>query len=107
VTSKPGYYDTIVPAGLPPLTRHQFHMALIGDPYERAAYAADGRTRVRYVIAAAFEQRAKERRAEGRPDVAGRLTWAEGRIRTGQPLTKRVLTALRKDIEVVQERLCR
>lgn len=101
-SKRPGYYAGIVPDGPVTVTESEWNAVLVwGSPQ----YSDDEETRVRYIIAAALEQRGKERRAEGRPDLGGKLTWLEGRIRTGQPPTKRVLAALRRDLELVKQRL--
>ena len=83
------------------MTTGQFGLALLGDP----AYTVDGRNRVRYLVADALDVRAKERRADGRPDVAGRLIWAANRIRHGEPLTKRVASKLGVEIAAVEQLL--
>lgn len=80
-----------------PISKSQFTFALLGE----------GEHDVRYAIAKAFEDRARERRDEGRPDIAGRLVWAEGRITSGQFVTKRVKDKLRQDIAIIEARLCR
>jgi len=83
------------------MTENEFNLGLMAEPL----HTADGRTRVRYLVAAALSERAMERAAEGRPDVAGRLRWAAYRLDGGQYITKRVLRLLDKDIQIVRARL--
>ena len=83
------------------MTDNQFSLGLLADP----AHTQDGRDRLRYIVADALRERAKERQAEGRPDVAGRLRWAAGRLDAGLPITKRVMRKLRADVEAVRARL--
>lgn len=95
---------------LPRLPEWAFRAALygwrwdFGHPHDEDALP-DG-TRPRLVVAAALDARARERRREGRPDVAARLSWLSGRVWGGQPATKRVLDRLRRDLEVLRERCC-
>ena len=95
------YYAGLVPEPLR-LTRGQFRAAFNWGGSE---YADDGETRVRYIVAAALEQRARERRREGRPDIAGRLAWIEGQMRTGGRLTKGPLGKCRVDLQNIEDRL--
>lgn len=99
---RPGYYAGIVPDGAVRITEQQWRSVWM---WGSAEYTDDGESRIRYIIAAALEKQAKHRRRNGRPDLAGKLTWLEGRIRTGQPTTKRVMSALRNDLEVVKGQL--
>lgn len=79
---------------------NEFELGLIADPIK----TKEG-TRIRTIVSDALSERAKERHKEGRPDIAGRLRWAAGRLYVGQFITKKVLGKLRKDIEIVRERL--
>ena len=84
------------------MTGREFDLAWL--PWQ-SAQCVDMKT-VRYEVADALEVRAAERRAEGRPDVAGRLVWAAGQLRHyGGTVTKRVHGRLRNDIAVVRSRL--
>lgn len=80
---------------------NEFGLALLGDPI----WHKDGQRRIRHIVADAFEERAAERRAEGRPDVAGRLQWAATQMRHGDALTKRVCGKLSKDIRIIESRV--
>lgn len=101
-----GFYARLIPEGPIALTGAQFDRVMVWGGSGGNDYLPDGQTRVRYVIAAALEDRGRERRGEGRPDVAGRLSWLEGQVREGRPGTKRVVGKLRKDIQIVRSRLC-
>ena len=79
------------------MTTHEFNLGLIAEP----TYTKDGKTRLRYLVADAIEKRAKELRKE-RPDKSARLQWIAGRLNSGQPSTKKVLSKCRKDIETVR-----
>jgi hypothetical protein len=82
------------------MDQNEFNLGLMADPIK----TKEG-TRIRVIVSDALSERAKERQKEGRPDIAGRLRWAAGRLYGGQFITKRVLTKLRKDIEIVEKRL--
>ena len=93
------------------LTHSQFHMGILGQGDYicntcKPAYGACPKcTRLRYVISHALSERASERRREGRPDIAGRLSWLAGQLEVGNAPTKRVIGKLTKDLAVIEERL--
>lgn len=83
------------------MDENEFNMCLLGAP----VYVKATMEKMRYRVSEAIDIRARERRQEGRPDIAGRLTWLASQVRVGRLPTKRVLNKLRKDIEVVESRL--
>lgn len=83
------------------MTDHEFSLGLIAAH----AYAKDGKTRLRYLVADAIEKRAKELRKK-RPDKAARLQWIAGRLNCGQSPTKKVLNKCKKDIEIIRQNCC-
>ena len=83
------------------MTDMEFDMGLTGS----IARTKDERTRLCNLVAEGLRVRAKERQAEGRPDIAGRLRYMAGKLDSHGRPTKQVLSKLRKDIEVVRARM--
>ena len=83
------------------MTDMEFDMGLTGS----IARTKDGRTRLCNLVAEGLRVRAKERQADGRPDIAGRLRYLAGKLDSHGRPTKQVLSKLRKDIEVVRARM--
>lgn len=85
---------------MPTITLSAFLLVLTGRTWHARAI------RQRYVVAAALRRRARERRDEGRADIAGRLAWAAMRVEAGFSVPKHVRTHLTHDLKVIQLRLC-
>lgn len=86
------------------MTDSEFALAMIG---EGTAFVGTGRnqTRLRYIVADAFTDRAKELRSEGRPDRAGVCLHIASALRTGGYPSKKVAGKAQPDIAVVHDRL--
>ena len=86
------------------MTDNEFALAMIGVG---AAFVGTGRnqTRLRYIVADAFTDRAKELRSEGRPDRAGVCVHIATALRTGGYPSKRVAGKAKVDIAIVQDRI--
>jgi hypothetical protein len=83
------------------MTDTEFGMGLTGELVRTKL----NNKRLCSVVSEALREHAKEVRAGGRPDVAGRLSWLAGQLDGHRPPTKRILAKLRKDIDVVRSRL--
>ena len=83
------------------MTDNEFSLGLHGG-LERTK---DQNIRLCHIVAEALSQRAKERQAEGRPDIAARLRWVASQLEGHRRPTKAPLAKLKKDIEIVRERL--
>jgi hypothetical protein len=82
------------------MTDNEFGQGLTGS----IARTKDQKTRLCHIVAEGLSQRAKERQAEGRPDIAGRLRWVASQLDGHRRPTKAPLAKLKKDIEIVRER---
>jgi hypothetical protein len=82
------------------MTSWQFHCVLDGDP----AWFEDGE-KCRYPVAEAMRARAKHWRDQGRPDRAGRLSWAASEVAHGGGLSKKLRARLRTDLDAIAAEL--
>ena len=86
------------------MTDNEFGLTLIGQG-ERPIGTGRSQTRLRYIVADAFDERAAERRAEGRPDKAGLCQHIAAKIRYGGCPSKRVKGKAESDIAIVRSRV--
>lgn len=81
------------------MTSGEFFLGLLADSLP----TADGRDRVRYIIAREFESYARVRRVrDKRPDRAGLCTHIASQLNAGRPPSKRVLKKAAKEIAFVE-----
>src|SRR4051812_3105948 len=83
------------------MTEQEFNQGLHGD----LTRTQDGKTRLCYLVAEGISQRAKERQAEGMPDIAARLRWLASQLNGRGRITKTPLAKLVEDIQIVRERM--
>ena len=88
------------------ITEWEFDRTMIGEGWQHVEYKGEI-TRLRYIVADAFDVLAKEKQKAGRPDRASLLRHISMKLRYGSCPTKRVVKKAAREIEEVARRVVR